>query len=49
MRNPTLLFFPGFLFIQLLITFYSQTYLLTDDLYRLIVGSQMSDRQFEHL
>ncbi|WP_298391958.1 hypothetical protein [Hydrotalea sp.] len=47
MRNPTLLFFPGFLFIQLLITFYSQTYLLTDDLYRLIVGSQMSDRQFE--
>lgn len=35
------------LLIQLLIAFYSQTYLLTDDLYRLIVGSQMTDRQFE--
>jgi hypothetical protein len=33
--------------IQFLIAFYSQTYLLTDDLYRLIVGAQMTDRQFD--
>lgn len=31
----------------MLITYYSQTYLLTDDLYRLLIGSQITDRQFE--
>lgn len=39
--------FLGILLIQFLIAFYSQNYLLTDDLYRLIAGSQMTDRQFD--
>ncbi len=47
MRNSILFAFLGILLIHLLIAFYSQTFLLTDDLYRLIIGSQMSDRQFE--
>jgi hypothetical protein len=38
----------GFVLIQLIITFYSQTFILTDDLYRLIAGSQMTDRQFDN-
>ncbi len=46
MRNSTWLPFLGFVVIQLLIAIYSQSYLLTDDLYRLIVGGQMSDQQF---
>lgn len=47
MRNSLWLPFLGLLLIQFLIAFYSQTYFLTDDLYRLILGSQMTDRQFE--
>lgn len=47
MRNSLWWPFLGFLLIQFLIAFYSQTYLLTDDLYRLILGSQMTDRQFD--
>lgn len=47
MRYSSLLFFGGCTIIQLLITYYSQTYLLTDDLYRLLIGSQITDRQFE--
>ena len=39
--------FSGILIVQLLIVIYNQTYLLTDDLYRLIIGAQMTDRQFE--
>ncbi len=47
MRNTTLQYFLCFLIIQLLIAFYSQTYLLTDDLLRFLIGSQMTHRQFE--
>lgn len=47
MNKYSVYIFLSLLIIQLLITFYSQTYLLTDDLYRLILGSQMTDRQFE--
>jgi hypothetical protein len=39
--------FIGFLTIQLLIVFYKQTYLLTEDLYRLIIGAHMTGRQFD--
>ncbi|MBX9783004.1 MAG: hypothetical protein K2X48_06910 [Chitinophagaceae bacterium] len=42
-----MLTFVALVFIQLLVTIYSQTYILTDDLYRLIAGSQMTDRQFD--
>lgn len=41
------LYFIGFTFINLLTFFYSQTFILTDDLYRLIAGLQMTDGQFE--
>jgi hypothetical protein len=47
MKLPVLILFTCLILIQLLITFYSQTYLLTDDLYRLIAGSQMTERQFD--
>lgn len=47
MRNTILLSFLGLVAIQLLITFYSFSYILTDDLYRLIVDSQMSERQLD--
>ncbi len=46
MANKSWLTYFAFVLIQLLIAFYSQNYLLTDDLYRLIIGAQMSDRQF---
>lgn len=39
--------FLCFLLIQLLIAFYSQTYFLTDDLYHLIIGSEINKRQFD--
>ncbi|MGC8751819.1 hypothetical protein, partial [Hydrotalea sp.] len=47
MRYSNWFYFSAIIFIQLLITFYSQTFILTDDLYRLIVGSQMSETQFD--
>lgn len=34
-------------FIVSLINFYSQTYLITDDLYLMVIGGQMTIRQFE--
>ncbi len=46
-RNINLQYFSCFLFIQFLIAFYSQTYLLTDDLLRFLIGSQMTQRQFD--
>lgn len=46
-RYSNLVTFSAIIFIQLLITFYSQTFILTDDLYLLIAGSQMTDRQFD--
>lgn len=48
MRNSTLLIFTALTLFQLLITYYSNTYILTDDMYRLIVGTQMTDRQFDN-
>lgn len=45
--NSHFLYFVGFTLINLFSFFYSQTFILTDDLYRLIAGSQMSDRQFD--
>ncbi|MCG9900815.1 MAG: hypothetical protein MH132_12490 [Hydrotalea sp.] len=45
--QQTSIIFLSIILIQCLIAFYSQTYLLTDDLYRLIVGSRMSERQFD--
>ncbi|WP_218330651.1 hypothetical protein [Hydrotalea lipotrueae] len=45
--SSQLLYFVGFTLINLLTFFYSQTFILTDDLYRLIAGSQMTDRQFD--
>jgi hypothetical protein len=47
MKAKPLVIISGILFIQLLIAFYTQTYLLTDDLYRLVIGSQMSERQLD--
>lgn len=47
MNKGTLIIFSSLLIIQFLIAFYSQTFILTDDLYRLIAGSQMTDRQFD--
>ncbi len=38
--------FFSIILIQGLIAFYSQTYLLTDDIYRLIVGSKMTENHF---
>lgn len=46
MQKSSLSIFIGLLIIQLSVSFYSQTFILTDDVYRLIVGAQMSDRQF---
>jgi hypothetical protein len=46
MKNSLWWPFSGFLLIQLLIILYNQTFILTDDVYRLIVGTRMSDRQF---
>ena len=47
MRYQSLYIFSTIVFIQLLISFYSQTFILTDDLYRLIVGAQMTESQFD--
>lgn len=47
MKNSVLITFFGLLVIQFLICFYNQSYFLTDDLYRLIIGSQMSESQFD--
>jgi len=46
-KGSIIYYLLGLLLIQLLITFYSQTFILTDDLYRLIIGSQMTDRQLD--
>jgi hypothetical protein len=45
-RQSTFIFISIW-FILVLVSFYSQTFILTDDLYRLIAGSQMTDRQFD--
>ncbi len=34
------------LLIHLFVNYYNQTYILTDNLYRLIIGAQMSEHQF---
>jgi len=48
MRDNTLWLFFFLLLIQILISYYSQTFLLTDDLFRLNYGVQMTDHQFEN-
>lgn len=45
-RELHLIYFFPLLFIHLLAAYYSNTFFLTDDLYRLIFGSKMSERQF---
>lgn len=47
MKYSGLIYFSCYLIIQFIITFYSQTYILTDDLYRLVIGSKMNDRQLD--
>lgn len=47
MKKYNLIIFCGILLINYLINFYSQTYLLSDDLYRILIGSQMNDQQFD--
>jgi len=46
-NKNSIFFFISIVLLQILITFYSQNFILTDDLYRLVVGSQMTDRQFQ--
>jgi hypothetical protein len=46
MQKSSLSIFIGLLIIQLSVSYYNKTFILTDDVYRLIVGTQMSDRQF---
>lgn len=46
MRNYTLVYIISYLLIYILIMYYNQAFFLKDDLYRLLIGSQMSERQF---
>jgi hypothetical protein len=45
--SQSTLIFISIWFILVLVSVYSQTFVLTDDFYRLIAGSQMTDRQFD--
>jgi hypothetical protein len=47
MQKNNLILFSGISVTLLLINFYSQTYLITDDFYRMVIGTQMTERQFE--
>lgn len=47
MKNISAITLCSLVLIHLLVLIYSQTFILSDNLYRLIAGSQMTDRQFD--
>jgi hypothetical protein len=47
MRFSIWFIFLGVVIIQFLVSFYSQNYLFTDELYRALLGSKMTNLQFE--
>ena len=46
MKNVNLIMLISISIVQIIILYYKQIFILTEDLYRLIVGPQLTDRQF---